>query len=368
MSTLKFSFYCHTLDATGERYVGQTVRSMNERWKEHVSSAHHGGACVKFYAAIRAYGEDAFSHELLEVLTYEDVASALRDVTVGWDALPEKLQSERVLKVVCSIESVWIAQVGSLSPAGFNLLSYSTQAVVHEETKARISAGLRRTFQRIPPEVRRDLALKRAAAMTPEQRSAKVQKVWDRLTPEQRVEQTRRMSEGLTRSGHDRSAAGRAQWAAMSPEAKARVCESHRKIAPERLAASRLKCAEGHKAWLATTTPEWRLALSQKANAAPRRKYQYKISAEQRSEIAREASLSMTAEQRSEHGRMGYAKSLAARQSTSPEKRSEIARKAAAAQTPEKRSAKVRNVWANYTPEERAERVRRIYEGRNKKL
>lgn len=59
--------YVHALVVDGRRYVGQTKYTMEARWKLHVRSVYKtfaGGS--RFTSAIRKYGSEAFSHEVLE--------------------------------------------------------------------------------------------------------------------------------------------------------------------------------------------------------------------------------------------------------------------------------------------------------------
>lgn len=49
----------------GKVYIGQTVRTLAERWRRHVSSSAKGSD-NKFHRAIRKYGEDNFVVELVE--------------------------------------------------------------------------------------------------------------------------------------------------------------------------------------------------------------------------------------------------------------------------------------------------------------
>lgn len=60
--------YCHTHVDSGRRYVGLTSRSMELRWRRHLADADRtqGRGCAYFWNAIRKYGKDAFSHEILE--------------------------------------------------------------------------------------------------------------------------------------------------------------------------------------------------------------------------------------------------------------------------------------------------------------
>lgn len=62
------TIYCHTHIESGRRYIGQTKRTMERRWSQHVSqSKKRDGGWSYFANAIRKYGPDAFSHEVLEV-------------------------------------------------------------------------------------------------------------------------------------------------------------------------------------------------------------------------------------------------------------------------------------------------------------
>jgi group I intron endonuclease len=51
-------------DLNGKVYVGVTTKSLNERWKHHVFSSKNND--LVFGAAIRKYGEDRFTMEVLE--------------------------------------------------------------------------------------------------------------------------------------------------------------------------------------------------------------------------------------------------------------------------------------------------------------
>lgn len=71
---MKWTVYCHTHTESGRRYVGLTSRSMERRWSQHVvqSRASKDGRW-HFPNAIRKYGPEAFSHEVLaECKTLED--------------------------------------------------------------------------------------------------------------------------------------------------------------------------------------------------------------------------------------------------------------------------------------------------------
>ena len=59
----------------GKRYVGKTVRSLKQRWKEHCSNAEHSHTEMVIYAAIRKYGPESFDVSVLE----EHATSAAMD-------------------------------------------------------------------------------------------------------------------------------------------------------------------------------------------------------------------------------------------------------------------------------------------------
>lgn len=61
-----YTIYCHTHVETGRRYIGLTSQTMEKRWSEHVAKSNHSkDGRWHFANAIRKYGKDAFSHEVL---------------------------------------------------------------------------------------------------------------------------------------------------------------------------------------------------------------------------------------------------------------------------------------------------------------
>ena len=74
-----WTIYCHTHVETSRRYVGLTKLSMMKRWNRHVYCAMRsakGTGTSHFANAIRKYGKDAFSHEVLETCTDLESANA----------------------------------------------------------------------------------------------------------------------------------------------------------------------------------------------------------------------------------------------------------------------------------------------------
>lgn len=58
--------YCFTHTTTGRRYIGLTSQSVRKRWNQHLSKARAGGLW-HFSNALRKYGAEEFSCEVLEV-------------------------------------------------------------------------------------------------------------------------------------------------------------------------------------------------------------------------------------------------------------------------------------------------------------
>ena len=64
--------YLLTNTVNGKQYVGQTSYGLEKRWREHCQDARRGFPRY-LYNAIRKYGPDAFTYEILEHTTIEDV-------------------------------------------------------------------------------------------------------------------------------------------------------------------------------------------------------------------------------------------------------------------------------------------------------
>lgn len=73
---VRYTIYCHTHIKSGRRYVGLTKRTMMWRWNRHVYAANGKVRGWSHFAnAIRKYGKDAFSHEVLEICDTLDEAN-----------------------------------------------------------------------------------------------------------------------------------------------------------------------------------------------------------------------------------------------------------------------------------------------------
>lgn len=63
-----WTIYCHTHADSGRRYIGLTSQTMMKRWNQHISKSKSSkDGRWHFPNAIRKYGKDAFSHEILEI-------------------------------------------------------------------------------------------------------------------------------------------------------------------------------------------------------------------------------------------------------------------------------------------------------------
>jgi hypothetical protein len=67
MITIMYTIYKHTNLNNRKAYVGFTSSSMEERWIEHCYNALVYGSEYAFHRAIRKYGADCWTHEVLEV-------------------------------------------------------------------------------------------------------------------------------------------------------------------------------------------------------------------------------------------------------------------------------------------------------------
>lgn len=112
----KFYVYLHRNTVNGKGYVGWTSTSMEWRWRRHCYSAQEGSR-LYFHAAIRKYGIESFTHEILDVLATE--AGAKR------------------------AEKLWIKRLGTFG-SGYNLTMGGEGVMglrypVSEETRQKMS-------------------------------------------------------------------------------------------------------------------------------------------------------------------------------------------------------------------------------------
>lgn len=135
-----FDVYCHT-SPSGKRYVGQSRKGLAARWREHVSEASQGSD-TPLHRAIRKYGAGAFRAELLEQCDTQASAYAA--------------------------ERRWIAQRGTMAPAGYNATAGGEGFRGSVEARAKISQAL--TGRKKSDETVARMRIAAAARMTEEAR------------------------------------------------------------------------------------------------------------------------------------------------------------------------------------------------------
>ena len=117
-----------TNNANGKQYVGQTIRTVKERWYEHCYYAMHGitnNSAVD--RAIAKYGADSF--------TVETIA----------EGVP--------VEELCALETEKIIEYDTLSPNGYNLVASQERGyVVSDETRAKLSAASKRGHAMSSPD------------------------------------------------------------------------------------------------------------------------------------------------------------------------------------------------------------------------
>jgi len=72
-----FVIYCHVHVASGRKYVGQTVRTMEARWKTHTYDARLHRGSPMLGAAILKYGSEAFCGGVIEEVIGQVAAHAV---------------------------------------------------------------------------------------------------------------------------------------------------------------------------------------------------------------------------------------------------------------------------------------------------
>jgi group I intron endonuclease len=97
----------------GKQYVGQTVKTLDGRWREHQNVAARGRGHL-IAAAIRKYGAHNFR------VTELTPAISISELNI--------------------LETLYIAGLDTFSPRGYNLDSGGANPIKHPETRARISA------------------------------------------------------------------------------------------------------------------------------------------------------------------------------------------------------------------------------------
>lgn len=110
--------YLVTNKITGEMYVGQTIRTLKQRWLSHCRK---NSECRKLSRSIKKYGKEQF---------YTDQIDYARTINeLNWK------------------EIYWIEKLNTLSPNGYNLKTGGLNSIFSEESRRKISeAGKGRVF------------------------------------------------------------------------------------------------------------------------------------------------------------------------------------------------------------------------------
>lgn len=105
----------------GKVYIGQTTKTVLDRWKKHLDAARYGKYQTYLYNAIRKYGVGSFTIDEIDIAKdHEDINNK---------------------------ECVWIEKLDSLNPNGYNIRSGGNQSPFAQETKDKISASTKKQMQ-----------------------------------------------------------------------------------------------------------------------------------------------------------------------------------------------------------------------------
>lgn len=134
--------YKHT-SPSGKSYIGQTIHTMDYRWKRHVKGALNAHIITKFVRAIRKYGPENFTHEILE----ENIST-------------QELANER--------EQYWIAHFNTFLGEGYNETSGGGQCIRSKETRLRQSKAMKGKFlgKKISEEIKQKISTATKNAMS----------------------------------------------------------------------------------------------------------------------------------------------------------------------------------------------------------
>ena len=65
-------------------YIGQTIRPVEDRWHRHINDALHNILDTHFARAIRYYGPDAFTVEVIDTATTQQELTAKEAYWITW--------------------------------------------------------------------------------------------------------------------------------------------------------------------------------------------------------------------------------------------------------------------------------------------
>lgn len=102
----------------GKSYIGQTIRSMNERKKDHINKALNQNSKTEFHESLRKYGTHCF------VWVEIDTAKNINELNKK--------------------EQFWIKFYNTIAPNGYNLMIGGFNKKMHELSKAKMSNALKK--------------------------------------------------------------------------------------------------------------------------------------------------------------------------------------------------------------------------------
>lgn len=151
--------YQITNDLNSKIYVGQTYKSIEERFARHRQEAKWKNTKkMPIVLAIKKYGEEHFFISLLEELP---------------DGIPQA--------GVDAKEIEWGLKLMALSPMGYNLKLGSGRGILSEETKRKISIS--NTGKTVSPETIRRLSISHKGYKMKDETKRKLSKRWKGIAP-----------------------------------------------------------------------------------------------------------------------------------------------------------------------------------------
>ncbi len=159
-SDMTWTIYCHIHEASGRRYVGLTKHSMTKRWNRHVYNALHSRGNTRYFPnAIRKYGPNAFSHEILEVCHYLEVANMAeecwiefyetRDPTKGFNLAKggsHVTGDSQIVSISQRMKRLWENPIYR-SNISSKIAASNRTRIVSLETRQRIGASIASLFE-----------------------------------------------------------------------------------------------------------------------------------------------------------------------------------------------------------------------------
>jgi hypothetical protein len=323
---MRYVIYCYTNKLDGMQYVGQTrcrtaTITLCDAIKERSRNGYIG--CWYFADALKKYGINGFTCEVLDVVTTLDGANRA--------------------------ETCWIKHLRTLAPDGNNLDSRGRVKIRHPETIQKIREAHLKNRER-----RSEMGRRLMAAKTPEQLREAALKGWANSSPKRRENISLEMA---TRPSAIHRRASLAYWVNVPKEVRVAMAKKRR---AEQLASTPLeKLQEIGRKNYANKTPEQRERMRAGHKA---------ITAERWSEAAAKREALMGPTRRHEAALKAWATKRAKGTVSfqTSEQRSENMRAACARMTPEQRSNRSRMAAAAMTPEQRTERARKVWETRRK--